>query len=845
MLILLRYFLLVLLGACPAVAGDIVSSLEPQILILNSYHKGYSWSDQIIDGIESNVLLQYPEANVRVEYMDTKRNSSKYYMEELSEVYQIKFSDQKFDLIFASDDNAINYLIKVRDALFPDVPIVFCGANKQDGNVVWKGVEKVTGVLEYADIRQTIDLALQLQPGTKKLVVVNDKTITGKSIGREFDRFLIENKNRFEITQLEDEPLDQLAQQLSQLPGDAIVLLLAYLRDKNGVYYDPAHTANILSKASSVPLYGVWDFYFNHGIVGGVMTSGHQQGEAAAKLGIQILQGKPVTDLPIGSQGGNRTVFDYNAMQRFNLPVDKLPQSSIVKNIKYLKQKNILILHSYSADNAWTHSIQQGLEKKLATLGLTVNTSVEYMDTKSYSSSSYLWLFEQLLVHKYKQTKLDVIVVSDDNAYNFIVRHRPVLFKDVPIVFCGVNYLENTEHLPESNITGVVESYDILGTLELGLTLLPETEHILVINDDTTTGRANRKRLTDIAAQLPANVHVHFIENTSMHALQRRLALLGEDTLVLLMSFTKDKNNHRFSYQQSVSMISEASSRPVFGFWDFYMGGGVLGGVITSGFDQGDAAGNLVVEILKGRDINSLPVITKSPVRTTLDYEVMQKYGLEDMSFADKVEILNKPISLFEEYPDLVYTFVIVVAILLLLIVSQTRKIFFQKKNQIVLSEKAETDPLTGIKNRGFLMRSLEKHRELSVADKQPLVICYFDLDNLKQINDKEGHRAGDAYILKVVAIVERHIRSTDVLCRVGGDEFVIVLPHCSSAKADDLWTFIYNDLHLEKQAGNLSEVTGISYGYAELDPLNPVSSEALIETADQNMYKHKLAKKR
>jgi len=87
------------------------------------------------------------------------------------------------------------------------------------------------------------------------------------------------------------------------------------------------------------------------------MTSGHLQGEAAAKLGIQILLGKPVEDLPIGSQGGNRTVFDYNAMQRFNLPVDKLPQSAIVKNIKYLKQKNILILNSYSADNAWTRCI--------------------------------------------------------------------------------------------------------------------------------------------------------------------------------------------------------------------------------------------------------------------------------------------------------------------------------------------------------------------------------------------------------------------------------------------------------------------------------------------------------
>ena len=441
MFIFLRCFFLVLLGGLPALAGDIARVLEPQFLVLNSYHKGYSWSDQIVDGIESNVLLQYPEAKIRIEYMDTKRNSSKSYMEELSDVYQKKFSDQNFDLIFASYDNAINYLLTVREALFPGVPIVFCGANNRDTYPAWKGQENVTGVLEYADIRQTINLALQLQPKIKKIVVVNDKTITGRNIGRDFNRFLSDNGDQFEITQLEDLPLDQIAQQLSQLPDDAIVLLLAYLRDKNGVYYDPAHTADILSKASSVPLYGVWDFYFNHGIVGGVMTSGHLQGKAAAKLAIQILQGKPAEKLSIEYQGGNRTVFDYNEMQRFNLPVEKLPQSAIVKNIKYTTQKNVLVLNSYSADNAWTRSILRGLESNIDASHLTVNTFVEFMDTKRYSSSSYLYLFKKFLVHKYEQTKLDAIVVSDDNAYNFILRHRPVLFKDVPIVFCGVNYL--------------------------------------------------------------------------------------------------------------------------------------------------------------------------------------------------------------------------------------------------------------------------------------------------------------------------------------------------------------------------------------------------------------------
>jgi len=834
---------MILFASLPVAAESIYQTTTPHILILNSYHKGYSWSDQIIDGIESNVLLQFLKAEIRVEYMDTKRNSSARYLKELSKVYQLKFSNEKFDLIFASDDNAINYLMSVRTSLFPDVPIVFCGANKSDTHLKWKK-GNITGVLEYADIKQTIDLALQLQPQTKKLVIVNDKTTTGKIVNLECERFLRESGDRFEVTRLDDVPLDELARELSTLPDDTIVLLLAYLRDKNGIYYDPAHTAEVLSRSSSVPMYSVWDFYFNHGVVGGVMTSGHLQGEAAARLGLQILQGTAGKDLPIEFHGGNRIVFDYDVMQRFNLPVEKLPQSALVKNIKYSRQKNILVLNSYSADNAWTRSVMRGIEESVAESNLTINTFVEYMDTKRYSSSPYLLMLAKTIGYKYAQVKLDAIIVSDDIAYNFILRQRSALFKGVPVVFCGVNYLENTAPLPEQGITGVVESYDILGTMQLGLSLFPETKNFLVVNDDTTTGKANLQRLTKVLQYLPEYVAVDFTPKTSMQALQRRLAMLDENTLVLLMSFTKDKNNHRFSYGQSVAMVSEASSRPVFGFWDFYMGEGILGGVITSGFDQGNSAGDLAVAILKGQDVSSLPVMTESPVRATIDFDLLLRFGLEDMAFSDTVEVIHQPISLFDEYPDLIYTIAVVIFILVLLIASQASKIFFQGKRQKLLSEKAETDVLTGTKNRSYLMQSLARHIELAVSDNQPLVVCYFDLDNLKEVNDDEGHKAGDNYITTVVTIVQRHIRSGDVLCRVGGDEFVIVLPHCSKEKVDELWNYIYNDFQLKKQAGFLSGNTGISYGFVELDPASPEGAEVLIERADSNMYKHKIAKK-
>lgn len=843
MLLFVRLIVLLCLWPVLLFADTIPISSSPQILILNSYHKGYSWSDQIVNGIESRVLLRFPKADISVEYMDTKRNSSGWYMRKLSEVYQEKFSGVEFDLIFASDDNAINYLLSSGTDLFPDVPIVFCGANSIDKRLLLRK-KHVTGVLEYADIGKTLDIALQLQPQVRKLLVVNDKTVTGENIGRELKRLLPEIGSKFEITYLEDLPVKLLAEELRQLSDDTFVLLLAYLRDKEGTYYDPSYSASVLSEASSVPIYSVWDFYFNHGIAGGVLTSGHLQGETAATMGLAILEGNPVEELPIVLHGGNQILFDYTTLQRFNLPIERLPLEAIVKNIKYSDQKNVLILNSYSADNSWTQSIMRGIQERLADSGLSVNTFVEFMDTKRFSSNSYLYMVAKLLAHKYGKTRLDAILVSDDHAYNFILRQRHALFGNVPVVFCGVNYLDETEHLGEENVTGVVESYDIIGTLQLGLSLYPETDTILVVNDDTTTGKANMQRLEDVLPQLPKSVKVNFIQQVSMQKLLQQLSVLNENTLVLLMSFTKDKNNHRFSYIESAEMISRASSRPVLGFWDFYLGRGILGGVITSGYDQGRAAGTLAVDLLEGQDILSLEVITKSPVRTTLDYRVLQRFGMERDNHEDNVVLLNKPPSLFDEYPGVLYTIVAIISLLVLLIAWQAIKIFFQNRSNRLLSEKAVTDPLTATKNRAFFMQSLSAHIASSLAENKSLVLCYFDLDNLKVLNDSLGHKAGDRYILSAVSIIQRHIRSSDVLCRVGGDEFVVLLPGCSRPKADRLCRHINADLELLKQSGELFEGAGISCGVSELDAGNPISPDQLIEAADQDMYTNKLAQR-
>jgi hypothetical protein len=95
------------------------------------------------------------------------------------------------------------------------------------------------------------------------------------------------------------------------------------------------------------------------------------------------------------------------------------------------------------------------------------------MDTKRHPESEFNFLTYRLLGEKYRFTDFSVVLTSDDNAFNFARQNRKVLFGDAPIVFCGVNYLENPEDMAAENITGVLESYDIAATVQAAARLVP------------------------------------------------------------------------------------------------------------------------------------------------------------------------------------------------------------------------------------------------------------------------------------------------------------------------------------------------------------------------------------
>jgi diguanylate cyclase (GGDEF)-like protein len=147
------------------------------------------------------------------------------------------------------------------------------------------------------------------------------------------------------------------------------------------------------------------------------------------------------------------------------------------------------------------------------------------------------------------------------------------------------------------------------------------------------------------------------------------------------------------------------------------------------------------------------------------------------------------------------------------------------------------TDALTGLANRHAFQIRLRDEWRRSRRYRTPLALLLIDVDGLKQVNDRQGHEAGDRILREVAGAIRHTLRSTDAGARWGGDEFAIIAPNTSAAAADRLGRRLLTHMK-ERTRGEEIPVT-VSIGVAIFDPASrPVqSTQSLMRAADHALY--------
>ena len=167
-----------------------------------------------------------------------------------------------------------------------------------------------------------------------------------------------------------------------------------------------------------------------------------------------------------------------------------------------------------------------------------------------------------------------------------------------------------------------------------------------------------------------------------------------------------------------------------------------------------------------------------------------------------------------------------------------------RKKTEEEIRSLSMTDQLTGLYNRRGFLTLAEQQLKISERHKRDLLLFFADLDGMKWINDTLGHEEGDAALRDISVILKETFRATDIVARIGGDEFAILAIDTTGVYPEVILARLQNEIDMHNKKDSKGYKVSISMGTAYYDPQNPCSLDELMSRADKLMYEQKRRKK-
>ena len=262
---------------------------KKKVLYIDSYHAGYSWSDDITEGVKA--VLDGKNVELKIIRMDTKRNKSEEFKKEAALKVKGVIESWKPNVVIASDDNASKYLI-VPFFKDTDIPFVFCGVN-WDASVYGFPVSNVTGMVEVALTPQVIDTLKPYSKGAKIGVIASDTLSERKNAENMKKNFnLVFEEERYAKT------FDELKKNFMELQSKCDILL--FLECKSVTNFDHEKMVEFVEQNTRIPTGAMQSYLASYAMVT-YSKMGKEQGEWASLTALDILGGKSPKDIPIAA----------------------------------------------------------------------------------------------------------------------------------------------------------------------------------------------------------------------------------------------------------------------------------------------------------------------------------------------------------------------------------------------------------------------------------------------------------------------------------------------------------------------------------------------------------------
>lgn len=395
------------------------------ILIINSYHRGFVWSDLVIEGIESAI---YKNQNnyINVLYMDSKRINTDEYYDKLTELYKIQLKNQKYDLVIAVDNFAYEFVLEKYSELFTDEPILFSGLERFDyRRVVKKNLEdRVYGVFEKRAFEDIFSIISTMIPNLKKLYVINDLSKNGEDSLPFIEEAIDQYKDKFQIELIRSSTIEELNTMFAEKTANEAVFFVRFYNDKDGNMHSYNEIASMINK-SNLPVFVTDTLFIDKGAIGGKLVLIRELGKLTGDIALDIIEGRSKTPFTTTADSYSY-MFDKNKLNQFNLspyslnrPVNviNLPETFFDKHRDFINFVFVLTPVFAVLFLILLYNILKRLdsEKKLAYVEMEKNKHKQFVIQQSKLAE--IGEVFSSIAHQWKNPLVEISTIAQEQAF--------------------------------------------------------------------------------------------------------------------------------------------------------------------------------------------------------------------------------------------------------------------------------------------------------------------------------------------------------------------------------------------------------------------------------------------